>query len=384
MTRAKEAAGRRAAEFVEDGMRVGLGTGSTVHYVLLRLAERIRDERLSIRGVPTSLDTERKARELGIPLIDLAEAPALDLTLDGADEIDGAFRMIKGGGGALLREKVVASASRRVAIVVDASKVVERLGKAFPLPVEVVPFAHASVHRRLEQLGARPELRSARGDEPYRTDNGNEILDCRFANGIPDPAALEKQLARIPGVVESGLFIGLAHRLVIGHEDGRVDVRSAPADGADAEDEGPFAAFRRSVTELDETWRLWRALRDGASLPAGADDGPGSGGAARERILASLLRSVRADLERLCGPKVTAGRLNVTLERLLDDTAFATSADRRAAKADMVAAYRHARGSALASGPKDGLLDEGALDALDRVIEGVVHFRELVESARRR
>ncbi len=229
MSRAKEAAGRRAAEFVADGMTVGLGTGSTVHFSLLRLAERIREEHLALRGVPTSEDTSSKARDLGIPLVTLEAAHALDLTLDGADEIDGAFHMIKGGGGALLREKVVAAATTREVIVVDRRKLVVRLGLAYPLPVEVVPFARASVARRLAAMGARTSLRMRAADVPFRTDNENEILDCAFPQGIPDPARLETELDKIPGVVESGLFVGLAHVLVIGDEDGSVEIRERPS-----------------------------------------------------------------------------------------------------------------------------------------------------------
>jgi len=229
VSRGKEAAGRAAAELVRDGMVVGLGTGSTVRFVLERLAERVRDERLAVRGVPTSLDTERRARALGIPLIALDDVEAIDLTLDGADEIDPRFDMIKGGGGALLREKVVASLSKREAIVVDRSKVVERLGLRFALPVEVVPFARAAVARRVAALGAAWTLRMRDGQEVALTDNGNEILDCRFPGGIADPAGLEHALDRIPGVVESGLFVGLAHVLLVGGEDGRVEMRARSA-----------------------------------------------------------------------------------------------------------------------------------------------------------
>jgi ribose 5-phosphate isomerase A len=220
----KEVAGRRAAELVRDGMRLGLGTGSTVHHTIQRLAERIREERLAVRCVPTSVDTEKKARALGIPLVELDEVDALDLTIDGADEIDGHFDMIKGGGGALLREKVVASISREEAIVVGASKVVSRLGTTFPLPVEVAPFARAPVARALARLGCDPVLRKA-GERAYATDNGNLIFDCRFVKGIEDPAGLEKRIDAIPGVVECGLFIGLAHVLFIGREDGTCEVR---------------------------------------------------------------------------------------------------------------------------------------------------------------
>ena len=222
----KEVAGRRAAEFVESGMRVGLGTGSTVHFTLLRLAERMA-EGLKIVGVPTSIDTQNKARALGIPLADLESVEALDLTIDGADEIDGRFDMIKGGGGALLREKVVASITRRQIAIVGADKVVARLG-AFPLPVEVVPFALAVIRRALERKGAGVVPRLGKDGNPYVTDNGNRILDCRFPGGIGDPGALEAELDRLPGIVETGLFVGLAHTLVIGHEDGRAEVRHRP------------------------------------------------------------------------------------------------------------------------------------------------------------
>lgn len=226
----KEIAGRRAAEFAEDGMTLGLGTGSTVHFALVRLAERIRARELNVRGVPTSLDTERKAREWGIPLVALDDVTTLDLTIDGADEIDGDFQMTKGGGGALLREKVVASISRREVIVAGEEKVVTRLGTTFPLPVEVVAFARTTVERALVRLGAAPVLRQREG-KPYVTDNGNWILDCRFENGIADPRALELALARVPGLVESGLFVDLAHVLVVGRRDGTCEVRERPARG---------------------------------------------------------------------------------------------------------------------------------------------------------
>jgi ribose 5-phosphate isomerase A len=196
-----------------------------VHFTLERLADRVAKEGLAIRCVPTSLETERKAQALGIPLATLEEVESIDLTIDGADEIDPNFDMTKGGGGALLREKVVAYISRREAIVVGRNKVVERLGTTFLLPVEVVPFARAMVAREITRMGAEPVLRVTEPGEPYLTDNGNQILDCRFPDGIPDPAATEAELARIPGMVESGLFVGLAQVVVIGDEDGTVEVR---------------------------------------------------------------------------------------------------------------------------------------------------------------
>jgi ribose 5-phosphate isomerase A len=225
MSSAKQAAGRRAAQLVEDGTDIGLGTGSTVRFFLEALAERIRDEGLTVRGVPTSIDTDQKAKALGIPVVGLDQVDLLALTVDGADEIDADFRMIKGGGGALLREKVVASITQHQVIVVDPGKVVERLGTTFDLPVEVVPFALPVVERALRQLGGEPRLR---GGDDYRTDNGNAILDVAFAGGIEDPAALELTLCATPGVVECGLFVGLADRCLIGHADGKVDERLAP------------------------------------------------------------------------------------------------------------------------------------------------------------
>jgi len=226
MTASKRAAGRRAAEFVSTGQNVGLGTGSTVFFTLERLGERIRDEGLAIRGVPTSIDTQTKAKEFGIPLATLDEIERLDVTIDGADEIDGNFAMIKGGGGALLREKVVASVTDHVVIIVGPDKVVDRLGTTFDLPVEVVPFARAVVERAIRGLGGEPAVRERDG-AIYLTDNGNEILDVHFTDGIEDAAALELALDAVPGVVESGLFIGLARTLVIGQDDGTADVRKS-------------------------------------------------------------------------------------------------------------------------------------------------------------
>jgi ribose 5-phosphate isomerase A len=222
-TNPKQAAGYKAAELVSDGMTVGLGTGSTVFYTLEALAQRVA-KGLEIRGVPTSLDTETKAREFGIPLTTLDEVTSIDLTIDGADEIDPQFNMTKGGGGALLREKVIAYISKREAIVVGRNKLVERLGTTFLLPVEVVPFARPVVVRAITELGAQPVLRQAEPGQTYATDNGNEILDCRFPDGIADAAGLERELASIPGVVESGLFVGLAQIAIVGDSDGTCEV----------------------------------------------------------------------------------------------------------------------------------------------------------------
>ena len=226
--RAKRAAGVRAAEFVETGMRVGLGTGSTAAFLLRRLGERVRGEGLRIRGVPTSEATARIAREEGIEVVALDEAGWLDLTIDGADEVDGAFRLIKGGGGALLREKIVATASDRMVVIADAGKRVDALG-AFPLPVEVIPFGWRTTERligeclgRLGLEGREAALRRT-GDRPFVTDQGNHILDLGLGR-IGDPEGLSAALNGIPGVVENGLFLGLCDALVVGREDGTAEV----------------------------------------------------------------------------------------------------------------------------------------------------------------
>jgi ribose 5-phosphate isomerase A len=225
VTSVKEAAGRRAADLVETGTIIGLGTGSTVWFTLLRLAERIESEGLEIVGVPTSTDTMEKATELGIPVVGLGEVEKIHLTIDGADEIDGEFQMIKGGGGALLREKVIASISDREVIIVGPDKVVDKLGTTFLLPVEVTTFALPTVSRALEAFGCETVLRLSDPGVAMTTDNGNQILDCRFPSGIDDARELERAIAAIPGVVESGLFIDLADAVVIGHEDGSSELR---------------------------------------------------------------------------------------------------------------------------------------------------------------
>lgn len=221
----KELSGRHAADLVESGMTIGLGTGSTVFFTLQRLAERIRDEGLEVRGVPTSIDTHTKATEMGIPLVTLDEVERLDVTIDGADEIDADFQMIKGGGGALLREKVVASITTKEIIVVGRDKVVDRLGLGFLLPVEFVPFAASTVARVLQSHGSEPQLRKTASGEAFVTDNGNHIFDCRFPEGIQDARALERALCPVPGIVECGLFIDLAHVMVIGDTNGEVEIR---------------------------------------------------------------------------------------------------------------------------------------------------------------
>jgi ribose 5-phosphate isomerase A len=209
----KRLAGEAAVEHVKDGMVLGLGTGSTVYYTILKLGELVRGS-LEITGVPTSVSTEKLARERGIPLTALEEHPVIDLTIDGADEVDPNLDLIKGMGGALLREKVVASASKRMIVVVDDSKIVEKLGTKSPVPVEVVPFALSPCMKRLAGMCQEAKLRE-RGGKVYVTDNGNNIIDCWF-DGIQNPAELERELNLIPGVMENGLFLGRADLAVVG------------------------------------------------------------------------------------------------------------------------------------------------------------------------
>jgi ribose 5-phosphate isomerase A len=210
---------RRAAEAalhqVRSGMVLGLGTGSTVAHLLDHLASALMARTLTdVVGVPTSTQTERRAKELGIPLVGIADRDHIDLTIDGADEISPTLDLIKGGGGALLREKMVAQASDRVVIIADAGKRVERLGSTFALPVEVVPWGWDSHVRFLSEWGGRASLRLV-DRSPATTDNGLWVLDCRFPEGIEDPPALEDALARRAGVVETGLFLGLAHEALV-------------------------------------------------------------------------------------------------------------------------------------------------------------------------
>ena len=203
----KKAAAEAAVGLVVEGMVVGLGTGSTARYAILKLGELAR-EGFEVRGVPTSEATANLAKDLGIPLVTLDECPRLDLTIDGADEVDPHLDMIKGVGGALFREKLVAAASKEVAIAVDASKLVQRLGSRVPVPVEVHPFGWKVAKVRVESLGSVAELRMV-GGERYRTDNDNYILDARF-HAVRNAGQLERDLSVVPGVVENGLFVGVA------------------------------------------------------------------------------------------------------------------------------------------------------------------------------
>ena len=212
----KELAGRAAAQLVRDGDIVGLGTGSTAYFTVLALGDRMKAG-LKMVGIPTSNATAELARAVGIPLSTLDEHPVLDIDIDGADEIDPNLNLIKGGGGAHLREKVIAAASKRMIVIADSGKLVPTLGK-FPLPVEIVSFARAVVEKKIASLGATTKLRTRPDGSPYLTDNGNPILDCSFEK-IQDPSALARTLRDIPGVVEHGLFIGLASLALVGRGD---------------------------------------------------------------------------------------------------------------------------------------------------------------------
>ena len=214
----KKLAGEKAIEHIEDGLIIGLGTGSTVEYTLRKLGELCR-EGLKIKGIPTSVHTKRIATEEKIPLTTLEENPVIDITIDGADEVDSNLNLIKGGGGALTREKIIAYNSKKVIIVIDDSKVVKCLGIDIPLPVEVVKFGWTSTKKTLEEFDCKVELRKVMGDEPFITDNSNYILDCEFER-IADPAQFEIEINSIPGVVENGLFIGLVDEVIVGGKQG--------------------------------------------------------------------------------------------------------------------------------------------------------------------
>jgi ribose 5-phosphate isomerase A len=219
----KEAAARASLRFIEDGQIVGLGTGSTAAYFIQLLGEQVKNG-LRIRGIPSSDRSRDQAASLGIPLTTLDECPEIDVTVDGADEVDPQLRLIKGGGGALLREKIVASATKQYVIITDATKRVPVLGK-FPLPVEVIKFAQAVVTQKIEALGAAVSLRRAADGKPYLSDENNHILDCRFGQ-IPDADRLARQLSDMPGVVEHGLFIGMASVVLVANGSEIVELRA--------------------------------------------------------------------------------------------------------------------------------------------------------------
>jgi ribose 5-phosphate isomerase A len=218
----KEAAARASLQFVKNGQVVGLGTGSTAAYFIQLLGEQVKNG-LKIRGIPSSERSREQAAGLGIPLTTLDECQEIDVTVDGADEVDPQLRLIKGGGGALLREKIVASATKYYVIVADATKRVPVLGK-FPLPVEVIKFAQVVVQKKIEELGAAVELRRGTDGKPYLTDENNHILDCRFGQ-IPDADGLGRRLNDMPGVVEHGLFIGMASVVLVAKGSEIVELR---------------------------------------------------------------------------------------------------------------------------------------------------------------
>lgn len=216
----KKIAAGKAIEYIRNGMTLGLGTGSTAYWAIQGIGELVRNG-LSVRAIATSIQSESLARELNIPIVAFSEIDHLDITIDGADEVDEGLNLIKGGGGALLREKIVASATRFYIIIVDESKLVHRLGK-FPLPVEVVPFWWELTFRRLEALGGKPKMRMA-GDKPFYTDNQHYILDTSFGL-IDDPARLHGEVSGITGVMEDGFFINMADIVVVGSASGTTRV----------------------------------------------------------------------------------------------------------------------------------------------------------------
>jgi ribose 5-phosphate isomerase A len=222
----KRMVGIYAAGFVKQGMRVGLGSGSTIYWLIDELKRRIRDG-LSFKGVPTSIETKQLAEKAGIPLIGLEEANELDIAIDGADEIDKKGNVIKGGGGALLQEKIVASAAKELIVIADDTKLTDQLGK-FPLPVEVIPFGHQQVISKIMQLTTcRKVTLRMRNGQAFVSDHHHYILDCDYGK-IGDANGLNDQLHRITGLVETGLFLNMVKSAVIGHRDGRVEVMEFP------------------------------------------------------------------------------------------------------------------------------------------------------------
>ncbi|GAB4305295.1 MAG: ribose-5-phosphate isomerase RpiA [Roseovarius sp.] len=253
--KAKFVAAKRSIDFVEDGMRVGLGTGSTAAWMVRCLGEAVRNDGLRIRGVPTSARTAELAREVGIDVVSLDEAKWLDLTIDGADEFDGRLNLVKGGGGALLQEKIVATASDQMIVIADVGKEVEHLG-AFPLPVEVIPFGWQTTRALIEELlvsmdvlGRDASLRM-NGDSPFITDEGNYILDLHLGR-IGNPHQLAMALNQMPGVVENGLFLDICDVIIIGHGDGRVETRDIN-EGTVEEDRLDFLEADNIFTDLQD------------------------------------------------------------------------------------------------------------------------------------
>jgi len=253
--KAKFVAAKRAVEFVEDGMKVGLGTGSTAAWMVRCLGEMVREDGLKIKGVPTSSRTAALARDVGIEVISLDEAQWLDLTIDGTDEYDRDLNLIKGGGGALLQEKIVATASDQMVVIADISKQVDSLG-AFPLPIEVIPFGWQTTKALVEEtlvsldvLGRTTTLRM-NGEVPFITDEGNYIIDLHL-NRIGNARQFSLVINQIPGVVENGLFIDICDAVVVGYGDGKVEVRDINA-GTIEEDQIDFVETENLFTDLSD------------------------------------------------------------------------------------------------------------------------------------
>lgn len=216
----KKMVGIRAADLVRDGMKIGIGTGSTVAFFIEELGRRVKEEGLRIQGVPTSLGTRLLCLEQGIPLMDVTRCDHLDLTIDGADEIDPSLNAIKGGGAAHTSEKIIASMADQFILIADKTKMVSSLCRKFPLPVEVIPAALSFAKKQIRLLGGIPEIRdAARKDGPVITDNGNLILDIKFPHPPNDLELLDAQLKKIPGLLETGLFLGIAKKALIGYQD---------------------------------------------------------------------------------------------------------------------------------------------------------------------
>jgi ribose 5-phosphate isomerase A len=211
-------AAREAVKYIEDGMVVGLGSGSTASVAIKLIGDKIKEEGIEIVGVPTSKTSDLLGRAVGIKIVDLDDHPTVDITIDGADEIDPHLNLVKGLGGALVREKIVAAASVVELIVADESKLVDHICQKAPLPVEIVKYSFMTTMRRLGTLGCSPVLRM-KADAPFVTDNGNFIADCRFEK-IDDPRSMEATINNLPGVVDNGLFVGMASKALVGAKDG--------------------------------------------------------------------------------------------------------------------------------------------------------------------
>ena len=223
ITKTKRLVGAAAANLVQNGMCIGLGTGSTASCFIDALIERVRLG-LQITAVATSKASYQQAMQGGILLSEIDEVSTIDLAIDGADEIDNQRRLIKGGGGALLREKIIATSANEMVVMVDETKLVDALG-VFGLPVEILPFGHTHTIRKIESLGLKGKLRLKESSSPYLTDNGNYIFDIHFNEPMKDPSIIDSQLKSLPGIIENGLFLNIAGRVVIGYDDGRVEIQ---------------------------------------------------------------------------------------------------------------------------------------------------------------